>query len=120
MKGVLTLLVSVCFLSACSVHEMEYGVASRTGVIFYPLCERSQQRIMDLKRASFDMPAMIKNSPCRNWPDYTHSLNDDRVGVSIPTRVVSGNTVVVGGALGLGINGRNYKKKWHYGNPPEK
>lgn len=120
MKGVLILLVSVCFLSACSVHEMEYGVASRTGVIFYPLCERSQQRIMDLKRASFDMPAMIKNSPCRNWPDYTHSLNDDRVGVSIPTRVVSGNTVVVGGALGLGINGRNYKKKWHYYSNPER
>lgn len=59
MMRELPLLITIFLLSACGSHKVEYGVASKTGVVFYPLCERAQYRITDLKRVSFMMPKIL-------------------------------------------------------------
>lgn len=112
------LLFSIIFLSACGGYRMKYGVTSKTGVTFYPLCERAQQRITDMKRASFELSDFIKEAPCRNWPDYSYWMQEDQVNISLPAKVYSGDAVLVGGIFGLYIIGNDYKKNWYYYKDP--
>ena len=66
MMRALTLLLITCFLSACGNYQVKHGVVSKLGSVTYPLCERAQNRITDLNRATFDMPDFVKSAPCRN------------------------------------------------------
>ncbi len=103
MIRMLSLLVPLSLLIACGGYQMEYGIPSQTGVVFYPLCERSQQRIMDLNRLSFDMPIFVKNSPCRNWPDYKANIYKSSISIEFPSSINMGDKVLIGGHLGFNI-----------------
>ncbi|MCK9533627.1 MAG: hypothetical protein M0Q98_02910 [Pseudomonas sp.] len=106
------------YLSACGSHKIEYGVASKAGVVFYPLCERTQSRITDLNRLNFDMPNFVKAEPCRNWPDYKTDIDKSSVSIEFTSIINMGDKVLIGGSLGLSINGRT-SSKWHYYSNPE-
>lgn len=118
MIKIYCLLLSVLFLSACGEHKMKYGVSSVAGITSYPLCERARQRITDMKRASFVLSDFVREQPCRNWPDYSLWMRQDQVSISLPAKIYSGNTVVIGGTLGLEIIGNDLYKNWHYYKDP--
>lgn len=117
MIRMLSLLVPLSLLIACGGYQMEYGIPSQTGVVFYPLCERSQQRIMDLNRLSFDMPIFVKNSPCRNWPDYKANIYKSSISIEFPSSINMGDKVLIGGHLGFNIVDTSSGRWLYYSNP---
>lgn len=112
-------LVFLLFISACSTSEIKYGEVSNIGVVRYKLCERAQYRITDLKRISFMMPNIFKDN-CSDESRYTIFVQEDYLGTSTFGKVISGNKMIIGGTLGLGITARDYKKKWLYYSNPER
>ena len=110
MIRVLTLLV-MCFLSPCGSYQVKHGVVSNLGSVTYPLCERVQNHITDLKRAAFDMSGFVKSAPCRNWPDYRTNTNGNFISIEFPSSFKMGDKVLVGGTLGLTVNGKD-SRKW--------
>ena len=118
MIRVLTLLISTCILAACGSYQVKHGVVSKLGSVTYPLCERAQNRITDLNRATFNMSDFVRSTPCINWPDYKTNINGDFISIEFPSSINMGNKVLIGGSLGLSINGRN-SSKWHYYSNPE-
>lgn len=88
--------IALVFLGGCASHKMEYGVVER-GSVFYPLCEKAQQRITDMQRISFELPPLFKQAPCRNWPDYSYDLRSDRLNVVIPGVIANESQMSVGG-----------------------
>lgn len=104
MRGFILILI-LPFLSGCGGHKMTYGVVSKNGNVNYPLCERAKQRITDMKRMSFELPAIFKNAPCRNWPDYLLDLRFDAVHVELPGVIANESQMSIGGVLGLSVTG---------------
>lgn len=119
MIRALTLFATVCLLSACGSYQVKHGVVSKLGSVTYPLCERAQNRITDLNRATFDMPDFVKSAPCRNWPDYRTNTNGNFVSIEFPSSINMGDKVLIGGTLGLTVNGKD-SRKWHYYSNPER
>ena len=117
MIRALTLFATVCLLSACGSYQVKHGVVSKLGSVTYPLCERAQNRITDLNRATFDMPDFVKSAPCRNWPDYQTNTNRNFIYIEFPSSINMGDKVLVGGTLGLTVRGKDSRKWLYYSNP---
>jgi len=116
---ILLLAAAVATFSGCASYQMEYGEIDKNGHVFYPLCERSKQRITDLRNISFELPELFKQAPCINWPDYSLATGYDRLSISIPSVIERGNLI----AIGLGGHSMHFfaglfysqkEKKWQY------
>ncbi len=64
------------------------------------------------------MPSFVKSTPCGNWPDYKNNTNGDFISIEFLSSINVGDKVLIGGSLGLSINGRA-SSKWHYYSNPE-
>jgi len=120
MEKMLSLLVAwSVVLAGCTPYQMEYGKMSENGHVFYPLCERSKQRITDLRSISFDMPELFKQAPCINWPDYSLDTDNDSLNISIPSVIERGNLMAIGAGghnmqFSPGMWYSQKEQKWKY------
>jgi len=79
---------------------MEYGVVEN-GSVFYPLCERAKERITDMRRISFELPPLFKQTPCHNYPDYSYHSPTDSLYVSIPGTIANESKMSIGGVYSM-------------------
>jgi len=92
------------FIAGCD-NNVKPGVASKAGVVQYPLCEKAKKRITDLQRASFELPSVIKQAPCGEWLGYSHSLRSDSVSVELLGVIAGSEINEVGGINSLTVTG---------------
>jgi len=92
MEAIIMLLAGLFFLTGCCPYErIDYGRPNEFGRIYYPLCERSKQRIKDLPSMSFELPELFKQATCTRLLSYAIYPNDKMLEIEIPSVVEHGD-----------------------------
>lgn len=105
--------LSLALVSGCGGYTMTYGVASKSGHVNYPLCEKAKQRITDIQRISFELPPLFKQAPCQNWPDYGYNAKTDRVSVGIPGVIANESQMSIGGVYSMSFHAGPGRKEYY-------
>lgn len=105
--------LSLALVSGCGGYKMVYGVASKSGHVNYPLCEKVKQRVTDIQRVSFELPPLFKQAPCRNWPDYGYNSKTDRVNVGIPGVIANESQMSIGGVYSMSFHAGPGRKEYY-------
>jgi len=93
------ILVGLFLLAGCCPYDFGdilYGIPNEFGVIYYPLCKRSKQRIKDLPSMSFELPEPFKRAACSNWRSYTLYTHDRVLEVEMSSEKESGDFKYMG------------------------
>jgi len=121
MKKIMILLLCVLFFieAGCTSYRIEDGKMDKNGHVFYPLCERSKQRITDLQSMSFELPMLFKQVSCEAWTSYSLHTQWDRLNISIYSTIGRDSLM----AIGLGGHSMEFQagiwysritQKWEY------
>ena len=95
-KNLFFLFVFCLFITGCG--GVKSGEISNAGVVQYPLCEKAKGRIVDMQRASFELPSIFKQVSCGDWLGFSYSTRSDSVSASV-SGVVANDTVAESGAV---------------------
>ncbi|MCY1279427.1 hypothetical protein D9M68_214310 [compost metagenome] len=112
-KWFLLILLSTVVLYGCGGYQVKYGVVGAAGGVLYPLCERAKQRITDMQRISFELPALFKQAPCRNYPDYSYNSRTDSLYVSIPGVIANESQMSIGGVYTMSFHAGHARKEYY-------
>jgi len=89
MRKIIIILVLVYLLIGCASHQ-KYGNIDWKGRVYYPLCERGKERIIDLQGISFELPELFKQVSCEDKSTYHLHKEDDLLNISLPSVMQNG------------------------------
>jgi len=115
MKKIIILLVCIYFLTGCVSYYKKNGM-DIYGRTYYPLCERSQQRITDLQSLSFELPELFKQVSCEEESTYHLHTEDDLLNISLPSVIQNGKELGEHSMqFRTGIWYSHKHQQWNYG-----